>query len=49
MEPIQLSEFLFRWIAFAFLTCEAIIAIALIWVYGRFAIRHILAIGRKDK
>jgi hypothetical protein len=31
----------------AFHICEAAITLTFIWVYGRLAIRHILALGRK--
>jgi len=34
---------------YAFHICETAIFLALIWVYGRLAIRHILALGRKGK
>ncbi len=34
---------------YAFHICETAITLAFIWVYGRLAIRHILALGRKDK
>jgi hypothetical protein len=34
---------------YAFHICETAIFLAFIWVYGRMAIRHIFALGEKEK
>jgi hypothetical protein len=41
-------NFLWSVVVYAFHICETVIALTLIWVYGRFAVRHILTLGRKD-
>jgi hypothetical protein len=33
---------------YAFRVCEAIVFLTFLWVYAKIAVRHLLAIGRKE-
>ena len=48
METAQFFGYLSLVEEYAFHICETAIFLAFIWVYGRLAISHILALGRKD-
>jgi hypothetical protein len=34
---------------YAFRVCEAVVFLTFLWVYAKLAVRHLLALGRKDK
>jgi len=33
---------------YAFRTCEAVVFLTFVWVYGKLAVRHLLKIARRD-
>lgn len=49
MGAVHFLDFLSLVVEYAFHICETAITLTFIWVYGSLAIRHILALGRKDQ
>jgi hypothetical protein len=47
MGTLHFLDYLSLIVEYAFHICETAITLTFIWVYGRLAIRHILALGRK--